>query len=235
MVVRLTIPSGVVTGVARQGQGGRWSSASSPTCTTRSTGVREGEERARDAEERDRVHQDRRPGRLQVLLVGGAPLPRRVLAPVGLRDLHGLRHGQDRANPRRLGHLQHHRASTTRPGCAERVAMLDHLGEGRFEFGTGRGSSSTEVYGFSIDNLERPGISTTSRSPRSCACGRRTSTPTTATASRCRRGGCCPSPTPTPTRRSGWRPARPARSRRRPAWASASSASPWARPTPWPP
>ena len=38
---------------------------------------------------------------------------------------------------------------------AERVAMLDHLGEGRFEFGTGRGSSSTEVYGFGIDEMER--------------------------------------------------------------------------------
>ena len=38
---------------------------------------------------------------------------------------------------------------------AERVAMLDHLGEGRFEFGTGRGSSSTEVYGFGIDSMER--------------------------------------------------------------------------------
>ena len=33
--------------------------------------------------------------------------------------------------------------------------MLDHLGEGRFEFGTGRGSSSTEVYGFGIDSMER--------------------------------------------------------------------------------
>src|SRR5262249_3861155 len=31
---------------------------------------------------------------------------------------------------------------------AEKVAMLDHLGQGRFEFGVGRGSSSTEVYGF---------------------------------------------------------------------------------------
>jgi alkanesulfonate monooxygenase SsuD/methylene tetrahydromethanopterin reductase-like flavin-dependent oxidoreductase (luciferase family) len=30
---------------------------------------------------------------------------------------------------------------------AERVAMLDHLSEGRFEFGTGRGSSTTEVQG----------------------------------------------------------------------------------------
>jgi alkanesulfonate monooxygenase SsuD/methylene tetrahydromethanopterin reductase-like flavin-dependent oxidoreductase (luciferase family) len=38
---------------------------------------------------------------------------------------------------------------------AERVAMLDHLGEGRFEFGTGRGSSSMEVYGFGIDTMER--------------------------------------------------------------------------------
>src|SRR5213594_3351868 len=37
------------------------------------------------------------------------------------------------------------------PGrVAERVAMLDHLSEGRFEFGTGRGSSSTEFKGFGI-------------------------------------------------------------------------------------
>ena len=28
---------------------------------------------------------------------------------------------------------------------AERVAMLDHLSEGRFEFGTGRGAGSHEV------------------------------------------------------------------------------------------
>jgi alkanesulfonate monooxygenase SsuD/methylene tetrahydromethanopterin reductase-like flavin-dependent oxidoreductase (luciferase family) len=39
--------------------------------------------------------------------------------------------------------------------CAERVAMLDHLSEGRFEFGTGRGSSSTEVYGFGIPSMDR--------------------------------------------------------------------------------
>ena len=39
--------------------------------------------------------------------------------------------------------------------CAERAAMLDHLSEGRFEFGTGRGSSSTEVYGFGIPSMER--------------------------------------------------------------------------------
>ena len=37
---------------------------------------------------------------------------------------------------------------------AEKVALMDHLFEGRFEFGTGRGSSSTEVLGFDIDDLE---------------------------------------------------------------------------------
>ena len=33
---------------------------------------------------------------------------------------------------------------------AERVAMLDHLSGGRFDFGTGRGSSTTEQGGFGI-------------------------------------------------------------------------------------
>jgi alkanesulfonate monooxygenase SsuD/methylene tetrahydromethanopterin reductase-like flavin-dependent oxidoreductase (luciferase family) len=37
---------------------------------------------------------------------------------------------------------------------AERVAMLDQLSEGRFEFGTGRGSSTTEVFGFGIDAMD---------------------------------------------------------------------------------
>src|SRR4029453_12920914 len=37
---------------------------------------------------------------------------------------------------------------------AERVAMLDHLSEGRFEFGAGRGSSSTEFKGFGIPDGE---------------------------------------------------------------------------------
>lgn len=37
---------------------------------------------------------------------------------------------------------------------AERVAMLDHLSEGRFEFGMGRGSSTTEQAGFGIDDPE---------------------------------------------------------------------------------
>ena len=37
---------------------------------------------------------------------------------------------------------------------AERVAMIDHLSEGRFEFGVGRGSSSTEFKGFGIADGE---------------------------------------------------------------------------------
>src|SRR4029079_16893726 len=37
---------------------------------------------------------------------------------------------------------------------AERVAILDHLSGGRFEFGMGRGSSTTEQKGFGIDDPE---------------------------------------------------------------------------------
>ncbi|MCC5952627.1 MAG: LLM class flavin-dependent oxidoreductase [Acidimicrobiia bacterium] len=37
---------------------------------------------------------------------------------------------------------------------AETVALMDHITGGRFEFGTGRGSSTTEVFGFDIDDLE---------------------------------------------------------------------------------
>ena len=37
---------------------------------------------------------------------------------------------------------------------AEKVAMLDHLSGGRFEFGVGRGSSSTEQRGFGINDPE---------------------------------------------------------------------------------
>ncbi len=40
---------------------------------------------------------------------------------------------------------------------AERVAMLDHLSKGRFEFGTGRGAGSHEILGF------LPGIESTSQ------------------------------------------------------------------------
>jgi len=36
---------------------------------------------------------------------------------------------------------------------AENVALLDHLTNNRFEFGSGRGSSTTEVHGFDIDDI----------------------------------------------------------------------------------
>ena len=38
---------------------------------------------------------------------------------------------------------------------AERAAMLDVLTNGRFELGTGRGSSSAEVYGFGIESMDK--------------------------------------------------------------------------------
>jgi alkanesulfonate monooxygenase SsuD/methylene tetrahydromethanopterin reductase-like flavin-dependent oxidoreductase (luciferase family) len=37
---------------------------------------------------------------------------------------------------------------------AERVAMLDHLSDGRFEFGVGRGAGSHEVKGFGVESTE---------------------------------------------------------------------------------
>lgn len=37
---------------------------------------------------------------------------------------------------------------------AESVALMDHVMHGRFEFGTGRGSSTTEVFGFDIPDLQ---------------------------------------------------------------------------------
>lgn len=37
---------------------------------------------------------------------------------------------------------------------AERVAMLDHMTEGRFEFGTGRGAGTIEVTGFDIESTD---------------------------------------------------------------------------------
>src|SRR5204863_287501 len=37
---------------------------------------------------------------------------------------------------------------------AETVALLDHITNRRFEFGTGRGSSTTEVFGLGMENRE---------------------------------------------------------------------------------
>lgn len=55
-------------------------------------------------------------------------------------------------------HVGHAIANLTAPvnhpaRVAERIATLDHLSEGRVEFGTGRGSSSAEWGGFAIPSL----------------------------------------------------------------------------------
>ena len=113
---------------------------------------------------------------------------------------------------------------------AETVALLDHITEGRFEFGTGRGSSTTEVFGFDIDDLDETSkmwdeaireipkmwkdgavLLRGQLLPHAAARG----LPQAATATR--------------TRRCGWRPAALRRSPRPARWASVRSASPTAR------
>ena len=90
---------------------------------------------------------------------------------------------------------------------AETVALLDHITEGRFEFGTGRGSSTTEVFGFDIDDLDETTRCGTRRSARSRRCGRTASTPTRAPTSACPPARCSPSPTATAPAPCGSRPA----------------------------
>ena len=55
---------------------------------------------------------------------------------------------------------------------AENVALLDHLTENRFEFGTGRGSSTTEVYGFDIADINETKAMWREAIARSRRCGR---------------------------------------------------------------
>ena len=95
---------------------------------------------------------------------------------------------------------------------AERVAMLDHLSEGRFEFGTGRGAGSHEILGFLPE-----GMTDTSATRRDLGgrhrrvrqdvdAGRRTRA-TKASTGRCRRARSCRSRTRSRTRRCGTPPA----------------------------
>ena len=78
---------------------------------------------------------------------------------------------------------------------AERVAMLDHLSHGRFEFGMGRGSSTTEQAGFGIDDPDlTQGHVRRRRRASSGTCGPTTSTRTTAGSSRCRTRNVLPKP-----------------------------------------
>ena len=89
--------------------------------------------------------------------------------------------------------------------------MLDHVSDGRFEFGTGRGAGSHEILGFlpGMEDLTRHARDLGRRhraSSRRCGC--RTSTRATrASTGRCRRARSCPSPTRSRTRRCGTPPA----------------------------
>ena len=107
--------------------------------------------RARAADGRGDVDRRRRQGRLQVHVGDRAPLPHEYShlsanessCPTWPRRTENIHLGTGIFN---ITPPVNHPARV-----AERVAMLDHLSEGRFEFGMGRGSSTTEQKGFGID------------------------------------------------------------------------------------
>jgi alkanesulfonate monooxygenase SsuD/methylene tetrahydromethanopterin reductase-like flavin-dependent oxidoreductase (luciferase family) len=88
---------------------------------------------------------------------------------------------------------------------AENVALLDHLFDNRFEFGTGRGSSTTEVFGFDIETSTSPRRCGRRPSGRSRRCGRTAPTPTRASTSACRSARCSRSRTAPAPRHVGGR------------------------------
>ena len=91
----------------------------------------------------------------QVHLGLRAPLPDRLLAPVGQRVVPGVLRPPRPSNIHIGSGIFNITPPANHPArIAERVAMLDHLSEGRFEFGTGRGSSTTEQRGFGIEDPE---------------------------------------------------------------------------------
>ena len=73
------------------------------------------------------------------------------------------------------------------------AAMLDHLSGGRFDFGTGRGSSTTEQAGFGIQDPDLTKEMFDEVMPEFRRCGARTRTRSTAASSRCPSATCCPS------------------------------------------
>ena len=93
--------------------------------------------------------------RLQVRVVPAAPLPRRVQPHARARGVPlVLRRAAPSASTSARRSSTSRRRSTSRQRIAENVALLDHLSNNRFEFGTGRGSSTTEVLGFDIDDID---------------------------------------------------------------------------------
>ena len=136
---------------------------------------------------------------LQVHVGDRAPLPRRVLAPLGERVVPRLHR---RAHRPRI-HIGSGIFNITPPvnhpaRIAERVAVLDHLSEGRFELGMGRGSSTHRAVRLRHRRPRAHPRDVRRGRARSCrGCGPRPTTATTASSSRCRSATCCPSPTPT--------------------------------------
>ena len=119
---------------------------------------------------------------------------------------------------------------------AERVAMMDHLSGGRFEFGTGTRLVHHGT-GRVRDHRPRDHQGHVRRGHRRVQVhvARRHLLPRRRSSSLSRSATCCPSPTSSRTRRCGSRPATRARSRRRGRWASACCASPADRPRRWSP
>src|SRR5215813_11228341 len=114
--------------------------------------------------------------------------------------------------------------------AAERIATMDHLSEGRVEFGTGRGSSSAEWGGFAIPSAAETKPmwkESLEQIPRMCRTGR---TASRASTSACPSATFCRSPSRSRTRRCGSRARARRRSPKRASSASGRSASPSARP-----
>src|SRR5262245_14214129 len=104
---------------------------------------------------------------------------------------------------------------------AERVAMLDHLSGGRFEFGTGRGA------GTGSPTRTPPGQSGRRRSANSPRCSPRRSTRVSrATPGLCHRARSCPSRTRSRTRPCGMRRVTRRATRWPAGWVSGYSVSP---------
>ena len=171
-----------------------------------------------------------RPGRLEVRLVGRAPLPRGVLAHLGLGDLPALRRGAHRAHPRRLGDLQHHAAgeSSGAHRRARRHARPPQRGPLRVRH-------RPRLVQHRVQGLRHPRRRhdagdvrrVAARDPAHVARDQRTAT--RASTSPCPSATCCRSRTASRIRRCGWRAAARRRSRRPAASASARCASASAR------
>ena len=127
-----------------------------------------GGDRAGRAARRARRRAGGRPLGLQVRVGHRAPLPRRVLAPLGQRGVDGVRARDHRAHPHRLGDHQHHAAglpprARRREGGDARPARAGSLRvRHRARVVVGRGASAS-----ASTRWTSPATCTTRRCPRS--------------------------------------------------------------------